>query len=114
MACMPATTPYCMKASMRRASLGVMIRREIEVADLAAEMRGESCRVEAGDRTDAAAAGDDRAPGGCDIVTDRGHDPETRNHDASFAQRRLLNGTLNGRRRCAIASKALPRQARSI
>ena len=96
-ACMPATTPYCMKASMRRASLALMIRLEIEVADLAAEMRRE---IAASNRVtgpmplrpptiDAHARGD--------VVADRRDDPKTRNDDASFAQRQLLKGMLERR-----------------
>jgi hypothetical protein len=83
---------------------------EIEFADFTAEMRREGSCVESGDRSDAAAACDDRRPCGLHVISDGGHDSKTRNNDASFTQRRLLVGMLEAAdKRCAIRTSRLCR-----
>ena len=73
-------------ARVLRAHIGL----EVELADLAAEMRWKVAGVETRHRADAAAAGDDRGPRARDVVAHRRDDSKTRNGDASFTQPRLL------------------------
>ena len=55
--------------------LGRDIRFQVEIANLATKMNREVAGIEARDRGDAAAPGQNRFPGARDIITDRGDHP---------------------------------------
>jgi hypothetical protein len=72
--------------------LGCHVRLQIELPNLAAEMRGEIAGIETRHRADAAAPGDDRGPGAGHVVADRRDNSKTGDDGASLAQPRLLMG----------------------
>src|SRR3984957_6351513 len=67
---------------------------DIQITNLAAEVRRKSRGVDPRHGTYPAAARQDARPRGLHLIPHGRDDSETRNHDASFAQQRLLRGTI--------------------
>jgi len=71
--------------------LGGKVGLDREIPHLSGNLAGECAGIETGDPADAGLARHDVLPGGRDIVSDRGHDPQSGDHYTATAHGALLD-----------------------